>query len=222
VYGRCHARLLDHMTLGGWIALHAGVVSIDGRRALLVGAKGVGKTTLLLRLLYDGHAVEGDEVVYARAGEAVCQPRNFHVKPSSELLVPELTGAWASLPSTSTTDGLVIRAFDPAAAGFAWALARAPIDVAFVLHPNHGRTASCRPLSSVAGVEAAIANALPTTLAAGHVVRTCSTLLGHIPAHVLTVGDVDATAELVAAAAGRSTPPRADMMPPAGPGGDGG
>lgn len=201
LYARCHARLVDYMSLGDWVALHAGVASVGDRRVLVLGAKGTGKTTLLLRLLYDGHAVEGDELVFTRAGEAVCLPRNFHVKPGAPVLVPELAHGWAGLPATSTSDGMVITAFDPAAAGFSWKLRRGPIDAAFVLRANHGGAASCRPMSSVGLVGAAVADCFSTSVAPRDVVRACSSLLGDVEGHELTVGEVAATADLLATAA---------------------
>jgi hypothetical protein len=200
LYQRSHARLVDYLSLSGWVPLHAGVVSIAGRRALMLGSKGAGKTTLMLRLLYDGHAVEGDELVFTRGGDAVCLPRNFHVKPGAPELVPELGELWAGLPTTSTSDGVVIAAFNPTAGGFTWQLERGPIDVGFALRPNHGGSASCQRISTVALVEDAIGNAFPTTVAARDVVRACSAVLGRAAGHQLIVGDVARTAELLAAA----------------------
>jgi hypothetical protein len=49
-------------------------------------------------------------------------------------------------------------------------------------------------------------------VAAGDVVRTCSTLLGNVPAYELAVGDVGATAALVAATAADSTSSRARRL----------
>jgi len=69
------------LSVGGWLPLHGGLVTIAGRRLLVVGQKGAGKSTLMLRLLYDGHAVEGDEMVFTRDGVAVALPRSFHLKP---------------------------------------------------------------------------------------------------------------------------------------------
>src|SRR5260221_8206062 len=62
LYGRCYGRLVHHLTVGGWVPFHGGLVTIAGRRLLLVGEKGAGKSTLVLRLLFDGHDVEGDEM----------------------------------------------------------------------------------------------------------------------------------------------------------------
>ena len=57
VYGRCHARLTDVMTLGGWVALHAGVVSVGGRRALLVGEQEDGVVRFDIRMQGDRQTV---------------------------------------------------------------------------------------------------------------------------------------------------------------------
>ena len=199
IYARCHARLLDYLSLGQWVALHAGVVSIGDRRALVIGARGTGKTTLMLRLLFDRYAVEGDELVFTRAGKAVSLPRNFHVKPGAVKLLPELADGRVSLPMTSTSDGVIITAFNPVAQGFSWNLQCRPIDVAFVLRANHGGMASCRAISSVDIVAAAVANSLPMTATSREAVRACSALLGEAEGHELTVGAVSATADLLAA-----------------------
>jgi hypothetical protein len=204
VYQRCHARLADYLSLGGWVPLHAGMVSVGGRRALVIGGKGSGKTTLMLRLLFDGHRVEGDETVYTRRGMAVCLPRNFHVKPGTAALIPELArlGASARLPATSTSDGMVITGFNPSTAGHPWTIGDGPVDAAFVLHPDHGGTASCRPVDGLRLVEAAVANCFPSTVGTGPVVAACSSLLGDVDGYELTVGDVGSTARLLAAALG--------------------
>jgi hypothetical protein len=207
LYGRCHARLADCMSLAGWVPLHAGIVAICDRRVLLIGRKGVGKTTLALRLLFDGHSAEGDELVYTRGGEAVSLPRNFHLKGDAPDVVPEVAPLWGGLSTTSTSDGTVLAAFNPAATGRAWEVRRAPVDIAFVLRPNHGASSSARPTSAVALVADAMANVFPTTVAAPDVVRACSLLLRDVEAYELTVGDVAQSASLVVAAATRRVDP---------------
>jgi hypothetical protein len=212
LYRRCYARLIDDQASAGWASIHGAAASIDGRRVLIVGDKAVGKTTLALRLLHDGHAVEGDEVVFTRDGEAICMPRNFHVKPATAQLIPELSPDWPALPRVSTDDGIRIAAFNPVAAGFPWTLRRGPVQVTFMLTPNHGGAASCRPLASLEAVAATIANCRPNGLAAGPVVTACCALLGSVPAYELHVGDVARTAELLVAAALEHDPP-ADILP---------
>ncbi len=199
LYRSCHARLIDHLALAGWASIHAAVVSVQGRRALVVGERGAGKTTLMLRLLHDGHPVEGDEAIFTRDGEAICLPRNFQVKSGAPDLIPELSTDWAGLPSVFTDGGAIIRAFSPVTAGFRWRLQRGPISVAVLLRANHGGTSSCRPISSLEMVAAALANCRPTGLATARFVRACSSLLGHVAAYEIEAGDLARTAELLVA-----------------------
>lgn len=199
VYQRCYARLIDHQAGAGWASIHAALLSVAGRRALVVGEKGAGKTTLMLRLLHDGHRVEGDEAVFTRDGEAICLPRNFHVKSGIRQLIPELSADWAGLPRVSTDDGATITAFNPASAGFPWQLQHGPISVAILLRANHGGTSSRRSLSSLEMIAAALANCRPTGLDTATIVRACSSLLGHADAYELQVGDLARTAELLVA-----------------------
>lgn len=203
LYRRCHTRLFDDLSRDGWVPVHGGIVGIGGRRALVIGARGAGKTTLLLRLLYDGHHVEGDEMVFTRGGVAMCLPRNFHVKSGTRELVPELLAGWDALPATSTSDGRVISGFNPAAAGLPWTVLQAPVDLAFVLHADHGSVPAVRPLSGVALVAAAVANCFGRFAEQGDVVRACARLLGEVSGYELTVGEVTTAADLIVAVAGR-------------------
>jgi hypothetical protein len=202
LYQRCHARLIDHQSRAGWAVLHGAVLSVAGRRALVLGPKGAGKTTLMLRLLHDGYPVEGDEAVFTRDGEAICLPRNFHVKSGTPALVAELSAGWAGWPKVSTSDGKIITAFNPAAAGFSWQLKRGPVAVAFVLKANHTGAPSCRPLSSLEVIAAALANSRPTGVSTAEVVAACCSLLGGATAYELAAGDVIQTAALLVAACG--------------------
>lgn len=200
IYYRCHARLLDHLGLAGWAALHGGIVGVGGRRVLVVGDKGAGKTTLLLRLLHDGHRVEGDEMVFVRDRAAVCLPRNFHVKDGTRALVPELGDAsWDRLPTTAMTGGAVVTAFDPAAAGFAWRLDAGPIDLAVVLRPDHGGPASCRPLGSIELGRALLPRTFPSPISSAALLRACAGLVEGVDGYELTVGGLRQTADLLVA-----------------------
>src|SRR5262249_51463388 len=80
VYSRAHARAIERFLLSGWVILHAAVARVGPRRMLVLGHKGAGKTTLALRLLYSGHAVEGDELAMERNGRVVVLPRLLHLK----------------------------------------------------------------------------------------------------------------------------------------------
>jgi hypothetical protein len=74
VASRSVARLMDYLSLGGWVTLDAGIVRVAGRRALVVGGSESFRASVLERLRLDGHDVEGADLVFTRAGEAVCLP----------------------------------------------------------------------------------------------------------------------------------------------------
>src|SRR4051794_28900757 len=97
IHGRAYARVLDHLRLTGWLGFHGGLVAFGERRVVVLGEKGTGKTTLMLRLLHDGCSVEGDEMVLPRDGRAVSLPRPFHVKPGTRVLVPEVDRVYDAL-----------------------------------------------------------------------------------------------------------------------------
>jgi hypothetical protein len=136
VYHRCYQRAFHLLALGGWSLLHGALLRAGDHRLLLVGDKGAGKTTLALRLLYDGFAVEGDEAVLLRNGLVVALPRRFHLKPGVETFVPELSGCSVPLPVVTGATGK-IAAFDPGEAGFPWRLDLAPVDAVVIVEPNH-------------------------------------------------------------------------------------
>lgn len=210
LYQRCYGRLAEQLALGGWLSIHGGLARISGRRVLVVGQKGVGKTTLMMRLLADGRAVEGDEQVLVRDGIAVALPRAFHVKPGTAALIPELAGALRRAPRTALSDGTPIIGFDPTTAGFAASTAPGPIDLTVVLRRT-GADADVRALSTVATLQAMIEHALPFEDARARTVSACATLLGAMEGFEVQVGDPAATAELIAGVArgtSRSAPDR--------------
>jgi hypothetical protein len=137
VYYRVYRRLLERFVLAGWVALHAALATINGRRTIILGHKGVGKTTLAMRLLFAGHAVEGDEMALVRNGLALALPRAFHLKPDIGRLVPEIAGMLPDLPKM-LSGPVEIAALEPSECGFDWSIRVAPADRVVWISPNHG------------------------------------------------------------------------------------
>ncbi|MGI9522095.1 MAG: hypothetical protein ACR2PG_10640 [Hyphomicrobiaceae bacterium] len=137
IYSRVYQRVFERLMLCEWIALHAALVTINGRRTMLLGHKGAGKTTLTLRLMYAGHRVEGDEMVLVKGGRAIALPRRFHLKPKTEQLVPEVRNLVPNMSSAGSGHEIV-RAFDPLEAGFAWGITISSVDRVIWIEPNHG------------------------------------------------------------------------------------
>ncbi|MGL4564330.1 MAG: hypothetical protein ACRCVD_03475, partial [Halioglobus sp.] len=149
VYQRVYGRALERYVLAGWIGLHAALVNIGGRRMMLLGDKGAGKTTLTSSLLFANHMIEGDELVLLREGTAMAFPRRLHLKPGIEKQIPELAPHLDDLP-TAFAGPQAVRGLDPAELGFRWTINAAPIDHIIWIRANHGHTTTLIPLSSLA------------------------------------------------------------------------
>lgn len=126
--------LAHHMK--GLVKIHAACGSLKGRRFLLAGEKGAGKTTLVTKLLFEGMNAHGDERVLVRGDQTIPLPRKFHLKEGSVPLIPQLSGIWNRL---TPYPGYGVRTcyFAPPDAGFAWETRWGHADVVFYLLPNH-------------------------------------------------------------------------------------
>ncbi|MEP9390174.1 hypothetical protein [Mesorhizobium sp. KR9-304] len=139
--------------------LHAAIATIEGQRFVFLGDKGFGKTTLMLSLIEQGIAVEGDEHVVVTHSGAITRPRRLHVKESSLDLVPALRDAIRSSPSETDWTGNRIYACSPSFRGGSWAIAEVPIDHLVFVEPNFGGSSVLSPLSR----DEAFARLLETT-----------------------------------------------------------
>jgi hypothetical protein len=169
VYIRTHRRAFELASLVGWVRVHAALVDIGGRRVLVAGPSGVGKTTLAVRLLVDGHAVQGDESVLVRAGTAIAVPRPLHVEADGASLVPELAPLLPLLPRVEGTAVL-----DPGRCGFGWQLREAPLDHVVLLGRDPGAP-SCRRAAQTEAMTALVPEVFPVT-------ETKRVLLGELTA----------------------------------------
>jgi hypothetical protein len=151
VYCRVYRRVLERFVIAGWVALHAALATINGRRTIILGHKGAGKTTLAARLLFAGHAVEGDEMALVRNGLALALPRAFHLKPDIGRFVPEVAGIVGDLPKVFSGP-VEIAALEPSACGFDWTIAVAAVNRVVWITPNHGGGTELKPRSSFATI----------------------------------------------------------------------
>ncbi len=86
------AGLIRGLSAAGILAVHAGVVAVDGRAILVAGRSGRGKTTLVLGLLRRGVELLSDELALVAADDRtiLAYPRGVHVRPAALDLFPEL------------------------------------------------------------------------------------------------------------------------------------
>ena len=179
--------LTDHPTAP---LMHAALVRRGGRRALLVGPKAGGKTTLTLRLIQEGYQAEGDENVFVTLEGVVARPRGLRVKEFASTLVPGLAQVLAGAPCYQDTLGQRIYNLDPREAGAAsWQIEHGRVDAVILLRPNHGGYSSFRPVSSLMMMREVMAECGFSRSDRGQAVSVMAKLIGTAKGFDLSLGD---------------------------------
>ncbi len=196
VIGAMHKIVLADLADGdpGAPFIHGATVVVDGRRLLLVGHKGCGKSTFSLHLAMAGHEVEGDEHLLVRQTEVIVRPRTLRVKEGSLRLVAGLPDCVADAPSIFNWDGSRIRAVNPGIGGRPWVIRPGRLDGVVFLVANHGGRSAGRRIHGNDAFGRLMGEVmLPKTgvaAAAGRLRRVAV----EVPAYQLLLGDLD-TAE---------------------------
>lgn len=190
IHERSHRRAFELAALKGWRMLRGALVDIDGRRLLLLGAPGVGKTIVTLRLGLAGAAIQGDDRVLVRDGEVFALPRPLALPDDAAALIPAPGRLERALPQRGRATLI-----DPLRdLGLPWNLRIAPIVhiVELVRGPAQEAATACAPLELLAPLGAALG---PADQLSPELLALCAQLLRAATAHRLSVGD-PATAEL--------------------------
>jgi hypothetical protein len=133
--------------------VHAASLRRRGQRFLLVGSKGVGKSTLTLRLIQAGFEFEGDEHVFVENARVIARPRACRIRDASLAYLPEIAKTIESSPFFQNYDGQRIFSLDPRRLGAEWRIEEGEARHIFALQPNHGGYSSIRPMSPSALVQ---------------------------------------------------------------------
>jgi hypothetical protein len=199
IAARSRRRALELAALKGWVRLRGGLVDLAGKRILLVGPAGSGKTVLLLRLALRGGAPQGDESVLLREGLALALPAPLLLEEPIGPALSELAELAPALPRTGGRAAL-----DPARdLGIEWRLSVAPLDHIVVLDPRPGRPGrpSCLP-STPGEALTELAGALEAGAVAGPVVlRELTAAVSTAACHRLRAGEVKAMEDALVALA---------------------
>ena len=188
-----HRRIFNDLVDGdpGAPFIHGATVVIGGKRLLLVGRKGCGKSTLALYLALAGHKVEGDEHLLIRANEVVARPRTLRIKEGSLALLAHAPPAIWEAPSIHNWDGSVIRSISPAVCGHPWVIRAGELDAMIFLSANHGGKSVARPVTRADALrhlmdELMLPN-VGVAVAAGRIQR----LSLDVPSYKLSLGELD-------------------------------
>ena len=142
------------------VLLHgASIVAREGR-ILMLGRKASGKTTLALRLLAEGLAVECDEHISLREHDVIARPRRLRVKRGSLPFVPSLAERIVESPFVEDYDGNVVYSVDPSVGGSPWRIRPAPAAHFVFIEPNHGGRSVLAPIPQERAFELLLANAI--------------------------------------------------------------
>ena len=200
LYSHCYERANTKFP-AGTVMLHAACGRLggyqDGKRFLLIGDSGTGKTTVILQLAALGVAVEGDEIAVVMPGGIAALPRRFHVKSRSLTELPWLPPGSERQPFYESAPGSYIFAVSPHALGYDWEIRHGPIDAVFYLEANHGGQPRLEELARTRMVELAMQQLrLPDARDRSWLAPLCAAL-SHATAHRLIVGRLDKTVELL-------------------------
>jgi hypothetical protein len=172
--------------------IHAASLRRGGRRVLLVGPKGGGKTTLTLRLIQEGYEIEGDENVFITPEGVVARPRALRVKQTTASLFAPLAEAFKEAPYYESGQGIRIYNLDPRKAGAAfWRIELGPVNAVVLLRPNHSGCSSMRPIAPLPLVREVIRESAFPETGRARAVGDITKLIGAARGFDLCLGDLD-------------------------------
>jgi energy-coupling factor transporter ATP-binding protein EcfA2 len=171
--------------------VHAALLRRQGRRVLLAGSRGAGKTTLTLRLARAGYEVEGDEHVFIDPDGVIARPRACRVKQGALALLPDLASLIEAAPRYRDAQGRVIYNVEPVALGGAWRIEKGAVDCIVILAPNHGGHSSIRRIPAMMAAQALLSEIGMRNADRGASIAAVAALVGRAESFDLSLGDHD-------------------------------
>lgn len=193
-------RLVAELVLEGHVSatcLRAGAATVAGRRVLVSGAPGAGKTTQLLGLLARGAEIHCDEIVLLDGRGVQPFPKKFVVFDGALTAVPELVPLCRGLHRFVTPDGGGFRLFDPVDAGRHWHLPAGPVEHVFFLEPDFGGPASIEPVTKTGMVQNLMLQTMNAGEETGRRIRELGAVVANARCRRVAVGDPEETAAAI-------------------------
>ncbi len=192
VQDRAVSMLADHGLIAAACGWHG------GEHFLVLGAAGVGKTTLAMRLALDGFDISGDAWVLLHAGQTIAWPRTFEITEEAVALLPQLARleqlrAIAAQPRA----GYRVR-LDPQHLGRPWRISPAKVCAIFDLEPNFGAQSVVRPCGKVDMVRRVMARTTAPAVRHGAWLADLCAMVERAATYVVELGDLDSAVAAIA------------------------
>ena len=172
--------------------IHAASLRRVGRRVVLIGPKGGGKTTLALKLIDEGYEIEGDENVFVTGDKVVARPRALRVKASTIELIPALAETLHLVPHYENGGSERTYNLDPRRAGADfWRIERGSVEFMVLIRPNHQGQSSMHPLSPLQLAREVIAESAFRVSNRGRAIADIAKLVGGARGFELYLGNLD-------------------------------
>jgi hypothetical protein len=194
-FGAVHDRVSRWAREEGWSRMHAGLADVGGRRIMIAGPSGVGKTTTIVALADAGATVLGDEAVLTRGRQSIALPRPLHAKHGGhgiEGLRPESVLTVLDYPDP-------IAVLDPAAINRTDKLHHglAPIDLIVLLERGEGPAPRAEPVGVAEAIIALAPDAGPFTPDRAELARSVVAIAESAPIVRLRMTTPSATAQFI-------------------------
>ncbi|MFC1489399.1 hypothetical protein ACFL6B_06095 [Thermodesulfobacteriota bacterium] len=179
------------------LTIHSGCATINNKRFILVGDKGVGKTTLLCKLLFSGEMVHSDEYVILDDSQIIPFPRKFLIKEGTLKFIPELFNICKNLRSYPSSFNGFYFFFDPTDGGYNWEITSKRMDAIFHLEPNHGEETRVESIPKWQMVEKVMLQIDNFSSEPGLQIKNLSRVVNECECFNLYLGDLDQAVKII-------------------------
>ena len=166
---------------------------------LVAGPARSGKSTLAVRLMLDGIAMAGDELVLLHDGVTVAVPRKFELRESSVMSIAGLASAekYRRIAANPAAERVV--AIDPREFGLPWRIDPREVVTIICLEPNFGARSRLTACTKVETLRRLMPVCTPPASGRREWIADLCGTVDRVGTFVLELGDLDSAADAIGA-----------------------